>query len=264
MIKRSIQVSALIGLLLITGCDRANNVPAVAETPLVGKLYPDRSLFVYSYDKAFAQRFALPEEKALTLSPGLKAMAIEARPTLGRAIECYVHLYLDDTIKPFMPQNKINYTRTEITESVFVGTSSAPVGDFTDDKDSEWRNANFTDNRAIYRTKSGLGDILTLDYEQYKHHFLPELSLLTLKVSCLYLGDNNLPSEIIFQKAGTGDYLLGHDDFKKLHNENTYVFDIPSKLQQHFNQYVRFLDNYNFTPKVNDRIDLLHPTVELP
>ncbi len=255
MIKRSIQVSALIGLLLITGCDRSN-VPPVSDDPLVGKLYRDRSLFVYSYDKAFAKRFSLPLEKALVLGSGLKAIAIEARPTLG-TIKCYVHLYLDDSITPYLPgNNEAGYVDMQFVEWIFSNK-------FTDE-DKKWRWATFTQNRAVYMEKSETGFMMTRGFKQYKHHFLPNLSLLTFNVFCSKLGSKNMPAELVFQKSGTEEYVLGHDDPNNMHNKNTYYFDIPPKLQQHFDRYARFIDDYNFSPEVNDKIDILKPTIEYP
>ncbi len=252
MTKQGIQASALIGLLLITGCDRSN-APVISDNPLVDKLYRDRSLFVYSYDKAFAKRFSLSLEKALVLGSGLKAIAIEARPTLG-SIQCYVHLYLDETIRPYIPDGVVNFTEQQKTETIFAN-------DFSDE-DMSWKAS--TANRAVYMEKSETGFMMTLRPKQYKHHFLPNLSLLTFKVFCSKLGSENMPAELIFQKAGTEEYVLGHDDPNNMHNKNTYYFDIPPKLQQHFDRYAHFIDDYNFSPAVNEKVDLLDPTIEYP
>ncbi len=256
MMKLCTQVNALILFLLITGCDQISNEQSTSDdSPLVGKLYRDRSLFVYSYDKAFAERFSLPQEKALVLSSGLKAIAIEAKPTLG-IIRCYVHLYLDDSIKPLIPMNQANYTWPQFIEAGFTRNFNS--------EDMRWLVDSITSNRAFYREKSGSGFTKALKPKQYKQNFLPSLSLLTFYFDCSELGIKNIPAELIFQKAGTEAYILGYDDPNNMHNENTYYFDIPPKLQQHFDQYARFIGDYNVSSTVNRKINMLKPTVDYP
>ncbi|NOX43262.1 MAG: hypothetical protein GXP19_05965 [Gammaproteobacteria bacterium] len=251
----------LVVLWVIAGCD---NLPftnpsqqPLPNDQLVGGLHRDAPLFVFSYDKAFAQRFSMPMDKAIALNPGLKAIAIELRPEIGQ-IDCYLHLYLDESVKLFMPANRVDYTRQQEAERVFAY-------DFTKE-DSEWRGS--FSNRVIYRAKSAglrLPGFKTIQgYEQYKENFLPRLNLVTLDMFCTELDNIDGPSEVILQKADTEDYLLGHDEIKEVY-KNAYHFDIPPKLRQHLQQkYANYVRDFNDLE--NSRLNSPHrdPTVEIP
>ncbi|NOX43263.1 MAG: hypothetical protein GXP19_05970 [Gammaproteobacteria bacterium] len=262
--KTPTRATALLFILLFTaGCDNLPFTnPSQQPMPndlLIGGLHRDAPLFVFSYDKAFAQRFSMPIDKAIELDPGLKAIAIEVRPKVGK-IDCYLHLYLDESIKVFVPGNRKDYTKRQKAERIFAY-------DFTEE-DSEWRWSSSSHNRVIYQAKTaGLGlsgFVRTQGYEQYKEDFLPRLNLVTLHKHCSELGSENAPSEVIFQKSGTEDYILGHEKPKKLYNENTYHFDIPPKLQQHVQQYVRYVNHFNALKNSTLNTPQRKPTIEFP
>lgn len=255
-------IALLFVLLFTAGCDslsftNPSNQPLPNDL-LVGDLHRDAPLFVFSYDKAFAQRFSMPIDKALALDPGLKAIAIEVRPEVGR-IDCYIHLYLDESIKVFVPANRADYTDQQVAERIFAQG-------FTEE-DSKWRRS-AGKGRIVYRAKSaGLGlsgFSMTARYEQYKENFLPRLNLITTRVFCSDLGNENMPSEIIIKKAGTQDYTLLHDDPKKLYNEKTYHFNVPPKLQQHFQQYASYVGRFNSLENANFGFNLSKSTIEIP
>ncbi len=99
---------------------------------------------------------------------------------------------------------------------------------------------------------------------QYKENFLPRLNLLTFDVSCCALDSKNVPSEVIFQKAGTQDYFVVQDNPKTLYNERTYHFDVPPKLQQHLQQYVSYVNNFNSLKNSGVSFFSPEPTFEIP
>ncbi|MCF6235297.1 MAG: hypothetical protein L3J70_02785 [Gammaproteobacteria bacterium] len=250
----------ILSFLLVTACDNSsqNNKPIPNEL-LIGKLHRDSPLFIYSYGQDFAKRFQLSEEKAIELDPGLAAIAFEVRPEIGQ-IDCYIHLYLDDSVHVYVPRNQINYSKQGIEERIFAK--------YFNKEDAKLR-ASFDDlNRIVYRSKSaaqGLtGFVSTPRYVQIKSNFLPGLSLLTVEQNCSFLDYKNAPTEILIQKAGTGTYVLGNDNSKNMYNDKTYSFSIPPKLQRYFQPYIEYSIEFNSKENSSISFNPPKPTIEFP
>ena len=216
-------------------------------------------LFIYSYGQDFAKRFKLSEEKSIELDPGLAAIAFEIRPEIGQ-IDCYIHLYLDDSVHVYVPQNRINYSEQGIDERIFAR--------YFTKEDAKLRASLDDLNRIVYRSKSAVqgltGFVSTPRYVQIKSNFLPGLSLLTVEQNCGFFDNKNAPTEIIIQKAGTGDYVLGKEKLKNMYNDKTYSFSIPPKLQRHLQPYIEYSREFNSKENSSISFSPPEPTIEFP
>lgn len=258
-------ISALIFLGLCAGylsaCDDSNAVGPVKNQVLVGQLKRVSPLYLFSYNKDFATRFALPEEKAMSLSEGLNAIAIEIRPEIAQ-IDCFVHLYLDDTVDVYVPNNYQDFSRKEFSENFFIKSYNAEDGKWNFDEMDK------SQGHILYRAKpSAQGEVdwaSTCDMQRFKRNFLPDLSVMSINIPCIFLKFHG-PSEMLVQKAGTGDYNVGIVNPANIRElDKVYRFDIPLKLHSRFAEYQEYIDEFNFLPATSIGTDDKYPIYEIP
>lgn len=257
---KQVAITLFLSFCLLTACDEFSGAKIpLPNDVLIGGLHRSKPLFIYSYGPAFAQRFGLSKNKAIPLDPGLSAIAFEMRPQVGQ-IDCYVHLYLDETVNVYVPQNRINFTIQGVEERIFAKQFN--------DEDSDLRGSLDYRMAIVYRSKSLAkgtdGDMYTLSYTQVKSNFLPKLKLVTLHLGCAFPHNKYGPTEIIIQKAGTEDYVLGGEDQKNMHNDKTYGFSIPPKLQQHLQPYLEYANKFNAMKNSSINFNPPEPTIEFP
>lgn len=222
----------LVALLLVYGC------PTSSDRTMDDKL--KNGYFAMCYTSQFAERFSLPTSKAMDLSHGLQAIAIEIRPS-GKLFQTFIHLYIDSSLKVYSPGGECNYYRKPKAERFFPKRYN--------DKDSDW-NLNFIDKagmRMLYLSKStnpslkGLGQ--SLEFEIFRKEFLPGLSLISTEVISDYLEVQASPGEVLVQKSNVVNYLLGDEPpGNPKHPDNYYAFKVPEKLHKTIQSYLEHLD----------------------
>lgn len=219
-------------LLLVYGC------PTSSERTMDDKL--KNGYFAMCYTSQFAERFSLPTSKAMDLSHGLQAIAIEIRPA-AKLYRTFIHLYIDTKLQVYSPSGECNYYGKPKAEWFFPKHYN--------DNDSDW-NSNFLDKagmRMLYLSKSpdpsikGLGQ--SLEFEIFRKEFLPGLSLISSEIISDFLEMRAIPAEVLVQKSNVGNYLLGDEPpgYPK-HPENYYTFKIPEKLHKTIQPYLEHLD----------------------
>jgi hypothetical protein len=223
----------LIVLMLVYGC------PAYSERTMDDKL--KNGYFAMCYTSQFADRFSLPTSKAMDLSHGMQAIAIEIRPA-AKLYHTFIHLYIDSSLEVYSPGDECNYYRKPKAERFFIKHYN--------DKDYQW-NFNFVEKagmRMLYLSKSpdpsikGLGQ--SLEFEIFRKEFLPGLSLISSsRIISDYLDVRAIPAEVLVQKSNVGNYLLGDEPpGNPKHPENYYAFKIPEKLHKTIQPYLEHLD----------------------
>jgi hypothetical protein len=218
-------------LVLVYGCSTSS------ERTMDDKL--KNGYFAMCYTSQFAERFSLPTSKAMDLSHGLQAIAIEIRPSM--LYQTFIHLYIDSKLEVYSPGGECNYYRKPKAERFFVKHYN--------DKDSDW-NSNLLDKagmRMLYLSKTpdpslkGLGQ--SLEFEIFRKEFLPGLSLISTEIVSDFLDARAIPAEVLVQKSNVGNYLLGDEPpGNPQHPENYYTFKIPEKLHATIQPYLEHLD----------------------
>jgi hypothetical protein len=221
----------LFVFLLVYGC------PTSSERTMDDKL--KNGYFAMCYTSQFAERFSLPTSKAMDLSHGLQAIAIEIRPS--KLYQTFIHLYIDSSLEVYSPGGECNYYSKPKAEWFFPKHYN--------DKDYKW-NSNFINKagmRMLYLSKSpdhsikGLGQ--SLEFEMFRKEFLPGLSLISTEVISDYLEVGVIPAEVLVQKSNVGNYLLGDEPpGNPKHPDNYYTFKIPEKLHKTIHPYLDHLD----------------------
>ena len=246
----------------LPACEDKTAIGPVKNEVLVDKLKRVTPLYLLSYNADFATRFALPAQKAITLSKGLSAIAIEIRPQIAQ-IDCFVHLYLDDTVDVYVPNSNQDFSEKEFPENFFVQSYNA--------EDAKWNSAEMDKSRGriLYRAKSVAqgkpGWASTCDMQRFKRDFLRDLSVMSINTGCITLGFEYGPAEIVVQKAGTSDYNVGIVDPVNLKQiDKIYRFDIPEKLQSHFAGYLEYIGNFNMSGTSSMGTDDKFPIYEIP
>jgi hypothetical protein len=215
------------------------------------------SYFAMCYTAEFAERFSLPVAKAMDLSPGLAAIALEIRPE-AKFYHTYIHLYINSKLDIYSPNGECDYFYKPQAESFFKKHYN--------DKDYKW---NFNDidkaeRRMLFRSRNlnppdkcvveGLG------VEMFRREFLPGLNLLSTRVISSFLDIQYAPFAVFVQKNDVGDYLLGDEDpFDLKHPENFYIFKIPEKLHRIIQPYLKHIDT-----KIEYLNEDFRPVVEFP
>ncbi len=247
----------------LSACEDKTAIGPVKNEVLVDKLKRVTPLYLLSYNADFATRFALPEQKAINLSEGLSAIALEIRPQIAQ-IDCFLHLYLDDTVDVYVPNNNQDYSDKEFSENFFVKSYNA--------EDGKWNSAEREKSRGhiLYRTKSvaegkpGWGSTLTM-LQRFKRDFLPGLSVMSINTGCITLDFQYGPAEILVQKAGTGDFDFNEEDPADIKQiDKIYQFDIPEKLQSHFAEYLDSIGDFNMSSASSMVTDDTFPMYEIP
>lgn len=243
-------IFTLILIFSITGCSKA------PEPTLDDKL--KNGYFAMCYTPEFAQRFSLPVSKAMDLSHGLQAIAVEVRPA-ARLYETYFHLYIDSRLALYSPGGECDYYRKPEAESFFPKHYS--------DIDYKW-NSDFIEKagrRLLFRSqslnRSNKGVEQTLQIDMFKREFLPGLSLLsTSEINSSFIDKQKGPGELLVQKRNVGDYLLEYDRLDSPNTpKNYYVFKIPEKLHKAIQPYLEHIDSkFKY---INESRD---PLVEFP
>lgn len=227
----------------LSACEESTAVGPVKNEVLMGKLERAKPLYLLSYNTDFAARFALPKQKAIALSEGLHAIAIEIRPQISQ-IDCFVHLYFDDTVDVYVPNSNNDFSEKEFSENFFVENYNST--------DAKWNSAEMdkSQGHVLYTTKSAIegksGWASTCDMQRFKRDFLPGLNVMSINTGCATLGFEYGPAEIVVQRAGTSDYTVGIENPVNLQqNDKIYRFDIPEKLHSHFSKYLDYIGNFN-------------------
>jgi hypothetical protein len=213
------------------------------------------SYFAMCYTAEFAERFSLPTAKAMDLSPGLKAIALEVRPA-AKFYHTYIHLYLDSDLDIYTPNGECCYYSKPKAESFFPEDYN--------DKDSKW-NIDYLEKagrRMLFRSQNlnppDKCVVDGLDVDMFRKEFLPKLNLLSTQVNSSFLDIKYAPFAVFVQKNDVGDYLLVNDAYLK-HPENVYVFKIPEKLHHIIQPYLKHIDT-----KVKYLSEDSSPVVEFP
>ena len=186
-----LRLSILFYILVLVGCSQSSNSQGpLPNQDLVGKLTRIAPLFVMSYTQKFAQRFNLPEQNARSLSVGLDAIAVEIRPQSAQ-IDCLVHLYINNQVSVYVPNNKTDFSLKTWAEYFFVTNyTKADLRYNTAEVDKSL-------TRIVYRSKSVAkgqnGWVDTPEIYRFKFNFLPDLSLLSLDVGCSNLNPEYAP-----------------------------------------------------------------------
>ena len=198
------------------------------------------SYFAMCYTLQFAERFSLPTAKAIELSPGLAAIALEVRPD-AKSYDTYIHLYLNSDLDIYSPNGECDYYAKPKAESFFP--------EHYNDKDYKWNGDNIfkANGRMLFRSQNlnppDRCVVDGLDIEMFRREFLPGLNLLSTQVNSSFLDIQYAPFEIFIQKNKVGDYLLGDEDpFNLKHPENLYVFKLPERLHRIIQPYLKHLD----------------------
>ncbi len=240
----------LVLVLTLLGCSRH------AENAMDDKL--KNSWFAMCYTPEFAKRFSLPVEKAIPLSKGLYAIALEVRPA-AKTYHTYIHLYIDSRLDIYTPDSRCNFYDKLDAEWFFIQQYN--------DRDIEW-NANIMNKnsrRMMFRSQSlnhsDVGIVHGLEYQSIRKAFLPGMSLLSMRIISNYLDMRHGPGEVWVQKNNVGDYLLGYEDpFDIKHPENSYVFKVPEKLHKQIQPLLNHIDKKFKYEMTNDH----EPWVEVP
>jgi hypothetical protein len=210
------------------------------------------SYFAMCYTAEFAERFSLPAGKAMDLSPGLKAIAIEIRPA-AKLYHTYIHLYIDSDLKVYAPNGKCCYYNRPQAEWFFPEDYN--------NKDRKWY-VDFLEKavrRIRFRSKSPVGVSDILEVDMFRREFLPGLTLLSTKIHSDYLNIRYGPCEILVQKNDVGDYFLDDDDpDNPKHPENFYVFKLPAKLHRIIQAYLKHIDTKFMNLSIDARVDYLN------
>jgi hypothetical protein len=206
------------------------------------------------YTAEFAERLSLPIAKAMDLSPGLAAIALEVRPD-AKSYHTYIHLYLNSNLDIYSPNGKCDYYHKPQAEWFFPKKYN--------DKDHKW----YVDflkkagRRIWFRSR---GVLQSLEVNMFKREFLPGLTLLSTQIDSSSLDIQygrceNGRCEIIVQKNDVGDYLLEYDDpDNPKHPENFYIFKLPAKLHRIIQAYLKHIDTKFMNLSIDARFDYLN------
>ena len=248
---------------MLAGCSQKSGVQGpLPNQVLVGELKRVSPLFVMSYTTEFARRFNLPENNAKTLSTGLDAIAVEIQPQVAQ-INCLLHLYLNNQVNVYVPNNYPDFSEKPLAEYFFV----IKYGQL--DRKYNVNEVDKSLTRIAYRSKSVAsggdnGWVDTPDIYRYKSNFLPDLSLLSLNIGCSNLDPQYAPAEILVQKAGTQDYKVGLEDLSNIKNKDlVYSFDIPLELHRYIKKYIDFAAVFNTEAESSLGSDEKLPSVEI-
>ncbi len=242
----------LVLALTLLGCSKQ------AENAMDDKL--KNSWFAMCYTPEFAKRFSLPLEKAIPLDKGLYAIALEVRPAAG-SYHTYIHLYIDNRLDVYTPDSKCNFFERGKPAYFFVK-------EYNDSRDHDWiLNASDKNSRRMMFQSQSLhqsdkGVVESLQYQSVRKAFLPGMSLLSMQIGKSYLDMRHGPGEVLVQKNNVGDYLLEYEDsVNPKHPENYYTFNIPEKLQ---NQVQPFLKHIYTKIIRSEPANYRDPVVEFP
>lgn len=255
----------LVAFPFLMSCSQASNEHPPGSV-LIKSLKKNVPFYAIAFTPVFADRFSLSKDRALSLSDGLHAVAIEINQTNNK-FECGVHLYIDNAVDIYSPHGGNNYSRKTLAEHFFVN-------DFTEvDKIHNELRLDKSYNKIIYRHRSVSADkkglVSTLKYQRYEREIYSGMSLLSTGIICSMLDSSYGDAEILVQKNTKNDYLLGHEDPGNLkHPEYNNSFLIPHKLLQLIQPYIDYVGNKQYESfnkgKDNWAVYDDDPTVEIP
>ena len=108
----------LLLLVSVAACDNNSGTNILDQALESGDPY-----FSILFNKSFARRFSLDENKAVVLSDNLKAIAIEINKINNR-YTCELHLYIDDKLDIYKPQTGDYFSGKPMAESFFINDFS--------------------------------------------------------------------------------------------------------------------------------------------
>lgn len=221
----------------LAACDK------FAATNLLDKaLTSGEPLFSIRYTRPFAQRFTLPENKAVTLSENLQAIAVEINKINNR-YTCELHLYVEDNLDIYKPGSGDYFFDAIMSEVFFIDEIS--------DEDYAWNVKNILVNKMRARFDSTLQAnytfTSTLSYNRLHSSFLPGLTLVTLNTECYMFERDRYPANIWIQKQNVGDYLVGNDGPGGVkQTDKNHRFPIPIDLIDEIQPYIKIAEKHNY------------------
>ncbi len=220
---------------LFSGFVQQIQSPTIPPDPVVGRA---NSFRVWSYSKAFARRFNLPEMADEGLPEDV--WAIELRVTKGRYVapyDCYLNVYLSNRLKILFPGADSGSRKT-----LALGGRFPPGGGLVRSEDRVFHDNQLSRFRikAALVTAAGTAQerIETIPYEEYHKNFLSDLAYLSFDLAgCLMIGGpkQEPPFVLWVEREGGRDYRYTTE----LDRNDFYRFPIPTAAYERFRDIAR-------------------------
>lgn len=189
----------------------------------------DRDFRTVVYTDEFRRRFSLEEAGNAPLAPGLQAIAIRLQHSPYHGPECFIDLYLDDSIDFDYPEGSSgSFEDTSAYGAMFFanGLSSA---------DSKAIHARWTKPRWKYRSlsygkepKRGVMESGPID--AYVRNLLPDLNLVTMRVVPWLFKPDQGPAELLLLRKDSPPSAL---DAAPPNPDQIITLPVPDAIVRH-------------------------------
>ncbi len=230
--KRTVQsLLTSLCLILLSGALLAAPAAGLPTTPIDPVLGEEGKVSVWTYNKAFAKRFNLPEMEEEGLPPDIQAMELRLVKRIldgGSSYECQLHVYANNSLKIQYPEGDVGSI-----ETLRMGSPVHPakMPDSHDRLFHADQSGKYT-TKAVFSSytndKPSLGGGVT--YLHYRKYFLSDLAYLAFSVGCGVGDPREYNYSFWVEKEGGRDYR----QWTKLDPNEFYQFDIPRAFVHRF------------------------------
>ncbi len=235
----------LLSLLVLPATSSAAPVDGSAVTPTDPVLGAQGKVSVWSYNKAFAKRFNLPEMAEEGLPPDIWAMEFRLvwRNLDGDAsfYDCELHTYVNNQLKIFYPEGEVGSIETLAmgNRGFFLPNTEDRV--FNEDQSSRYG------TKAIFSSNSKTSSLGGgVSYLHYRKYFLSDLAYLAYRIGCSSIGNpDEYKYSLWIEKEGGPDYRRGTKQDAKSYANNFYQFPVPKRLVQRFYPHAKLAAGLN-------------------
>ncbi|KAF0190860.1 MAG: hypothetical protein FD165_2321 [Gammaproteobacteria bacterium] len=239
----SLYLLILPASLLAAPADGSSTAPT---DPVLGA---EGKVSVWTYSKAFAKRFNLPEMEEEGLPPDIQAMELRlVWRDLGNDssfYDCELHAYVNNQLKIFYPEGDVGSI-----ETLRMGEPAHPTKmSNMEDRDYFHEKSSAYGLKAVFSSvskRNSLGG--GIDYLYYRKYLLSDLAYLTFTLhGCSAFGaPDEYKYSLWIEKEGGRDYR----HWTKLDPAEFFQFEIPKPLVQRFYPHAKKAEE-----KSGDRID---------
>lgn len=231
MVKQS-AFGFMLGLMV--ACGQRETMADPASPPSVQSLNGPRSFRAMVFSQAFGQRFSLPTGGVQPLDAGLQAVVLRVVQRSGDHPDCYLDLYVDDSLDLAFPEGSEGMLgRPDDENPFFFVHDMTPLGA----EEHRWdRMLGSFHAVACRKSRDNCRVSEQAGPYAYARHLVPGIALQTYSLSCNAFEPKNGPTEMWLLRAGR--------DAKELYPLSTdasatYRFAMPIALFEHAAPRVR-------------------------
>lgn len=195
-----------------------------------------QKISVWSYNKAFAARFNLPEIAEEGLPPDVWAMEFRLTKNThdGAPYACIFNVYVDNKLKILYPEGEVGSVETLRMEKPAQPAKMPNTEDrlFHGEQSSKYTmKASF----FSHSQQSSLGGSVT--YRAYRKYFLSDIAYLSFSIgTCSSVGDPRQYKTFLWiEKEGGRDYL----QWTKFDPKDFFEFPVPKEFIKRFYPHAR-------------------------